>query len=302
MNKLFSSVPKREYAIQNINLSFGHMPTLTSRTSSSIARDDDDGVTLLVGRSASGKSTLLRLIAGMEPPIDGCVGINGHEQDNNNAPAVGVLPGTPPWVKMGIPPPLDFSDKECYRVQPVILQGKPDFDDTLSILERIVQVGLDTVHLCSKEWKCVEKASTDKETTNTLLQTLAGDFASLLTLSNEQCCLPPSELSPSGEYLFGIACACIISIAPSIAIQNTNDDDCIAKNGIHYPILLFDELFDTEHPSTVEICSKGVLNLISAGAVVISATHRPGYFSGMATRTVTLSGGKVLMDKGMLHQ
>ena len=279
------------------------MTSSTSPKSSSISRDDDDGVILLVGRSSSGKSTLLRLIAGMEFPIAGCVSINGHEQHNKNAQAVGVMPGIPSWVKTGIPLPLNLSDEECYSVQPVILQGKPDFDDGLSVLERIAQVGLDTVYLCNKEWKCKEKLSSEKETANTLLQTLAEDFASLLTLSTEQCCLPPSELSPSGEYLFGIACACMISVAPSIAIQNINDDDCIVKKGIHYPILLFDELFDTEHPSTVELCSRGILDLISAGAVVMSATHRPGYFSDMATRTVTLSGGKVLIDKDiMLHQ
>ena len=73
--------------------------------------------------------------------------------------------------------------------------------------------------------------------------------------------------------------------------------DNIAKNGLHYPILLFDELFDTEHPSTVENCSRGILNLIDAGSVVISATHRPGYFHSMSSRTVTFSGGKVLTDE-----
>eukprot|EP00985_Skeletonema_marinoi_P029154 scaffold26938_cov88-Skeletonema_marinoi.AAC.1 len=80
------------------------------------------------------------------------------------------------------------------------------------------------------------------------------------------------------------------SVAP--AIKEHNDDD----SGILYPILLLDELFDTEVTSTVEKCNKGISNLVECGAVVISATHRPNYFKGMSTRIVTLSGGKVLTD------
>ncbi|KAL7537256.1 hypothetical protein ACHAXR_007699 [Thalassiosira sp. AJA248-18] len=289
LQKLFSSVPKREYAVQNINLSFGHE---TPSYSSSPIVNHDDGVTLLVGRSASGKSTLLRLLAGMELPIDGCVTINGRRLGGDAR--VGLMPGMPSWVKMGFP--SSSGAEECYKVQPVILQGKPEFDDTLSVIGRIVQTGLDTVNQCNNELKIVKDESSVEETNN-LLQNLAHDLTSLLTISKEQCASPPSELSPSGEYLFGIACSCMMSIAPSIAIQGNEYNDCISQNGFHYPILLFDELFDTEHPSTVEKCNRGILNLISAGAVVISATHRPGHFMGMASRTVTLSGGKVLMDE-----
>jgi ABC-type polysaccharide/polyol phosphate transport system ATPase subunit len=87
-----------------------------------------------------------------------------------------------------------------------------------------------------------------------------------------------------------MACGCMKSVAPAIK-KNDNDD-----TGIPYPILLLDELFDTEVPSTVEKCNKGITNLIKCGAVVISATHRPNYFTGMSSRVVTLSGGKVLTD------
>ena len=288
MQKLFSSVPKREYALHNINLSFGTNAT-TSQS------QHNDGVILLVGRSASGKSTLLRLLAGMELPIDGYVSINGHMLYCNQAQVTSEMPCLPPWVKMGMPlPPAVGGEEYCgSRVQPVILQSKPDFDNTLSVMERMVRVGLDIMQQCNKEWKCADEEHSEEETI-ALLQTLAHDFASLLTLSKMQCISPPSDLSPSGQYLFGIGCSCMMSVAPSIANQNT---ESISRNGIHYPILLFDELFDTEHPSTVEKCSKGILNLISAGAVVISATHRPAYFECMSSRTVTLSGGKVLTDK-----
>lgn len=225
--------------------------------------------------------------------------MNGYRLDEStDQKLVGrKMSGMPSWVDMGMPlPPLE--DNYSCVVQPVILQGKPDLDNKLSVMEWIVQIGLDTIHKCNKEWKVEYGESSQEEETTELLTILAQDFATLLTLSNDQCRSLPSELSPSGEYLFGIACGCMMSISPSISVQSTKSNiDNIAKNGLHYPILLFDELFDTEHPSTVENCSRGILNLIDAGSVVISATHRPGYFHSMSSRTVTFSGGKVLTDE-----
>jgi ABC-type transport system involved in cytochrome bd biosynthesis fused ATPase/permease subunit len=51
--KLTSSEPRREYAIENVSLSL------------------NSDFTLLVGNSSSGKSTLLKLVAGQEPPVSG---------------------------------------------------------------------------------------------------------------------------------------------------------------------------------------------------------------------------------------
>ncbi|KAK1745678.1 ABC transporter [Skeletonema marinoi] len=205
-NKLFSSVPKREYALQDINLTFGQ---------------NDNGVILLVGRSASGKSTILRLIAGMEMPTQGCKQRGGIKYANLDQS--GEIP--------------ESSEKS----QPVILDGKPDFDDSLPLLERIIQMGPD-----------------DNMAQSKLLA------ATLSTYS-----VSMDKLSPSEQYLFSIACACMASVAP--AIKEHNDEG----SGMPYPILLLDELFDTEVPSTVEKCNKGITNLVECGAVVISATHRP---------------------------
>ncbi len=255
MQKLFSSVPKREYAIQDINLTFGQ-------------KDKDDGVVLLVGRSASGKSTLLRLIAGMELPTQGCVSISGHKitQLLRDEEAKEVASRIPPWLKVRkVPQTSEMSQPAI----PVILDGKPDFDDSLTVLERIMKMRPDD--------------NMDQS------ELLANDFVNLLGLDG-QCSLLPSQLSPSEQYLFSIACACMVSVAPA---NNDHNDD---EKGMSYPILLFDELFDTEVPSTVEKCSKGITNLIDCGAMVISATHRPNFFKGMSKRVVTLSGGKVLTD------
>ena len=229
----------------------------------------------------------------MELPTEGRIHINGQTLGGDAGyDQVGVMSGMPSWFKMVLPV---ATENECFMPQPVILEGKPDFDNKQSVLECIVQSGFDTIDRCNKDLKNKLILEEEEDTITPLLRSLAKDFATLLTISNEQLTSSPSVLSPSGEYLFGIACGCMMSIAPSlVAMQATNSS---SESCINSPILLLDELFDTEHPSTVEKCIGGILGLINAGAVVISATHRPGYFEGMSTRTVTLSGGKVLTDK-----
>lgn len=259
LNKLFSSVPKREYAVECMNISFGHV--INDLSSSSVVDDNDDGgIILLVGRSASGKSSLLRLLAGMEKPTDGRIIIRG-------------------------------------LARPVILDCKPDFDDSLNVMDRIIQVGVDSaIQTCENALSTSSIRLHNMSTTRehlTLLRKLAEDIVSLLMISNEQLLAMPSELCPSVQYLVGIACACMTSMA----LQCINDSIGAQNDGICYPIILMDELFDAEHPNIVENCCKGILNLVRAGGVVISATHMPGHFRGMACRTVTLSGGKVLVDE-----
>jgi energy-coupling factor transporter ATP-binding protein EcfA2 len=296
-------MPQREYAIRNITISFGHFNN--NYGSDDDTANDDDGVILLVGRSGSGKSTLLRLLSGIEyPNADGCIVVNGQTMASTSKKR-GMVPGLPSWVKMGIVPRVQSpsgSDEERRgeieahaAIQPVILEGKPDFDNSQSVLERIVQVGEDAVSRFEKYagWKQHRRS----DATTTMLQILAEDITFLLMLTSKQKCRP-SELSPSGEYLFGIACGCMMSMAPSIATSCHANCNSKVENenfvGVHYPILLLDELFDTEHPSIVESCSNGMLNLIRAGGIILSATHRPGHFRGISSRTITLSGGKVL--------
>ncbi|EJK45369.1 hypothetical protein THAOC_36018 [Thalassiosira oceanica] len=266
-DKLFSSVPKRENALQDIDLSF------VGRTRS----DGGDSVCLLVGRSASGKSTLLRCLAGIErPSTQGHVVINGEKVDDSS---VGRQEGVPFWAKMN-------SNK--YRpgtkpfVKPIILESRPDFDDCKCVTDRVLDMGR----------MSLEKYSAGKQTPSLLeereasLIKLTEDYLSLLSLSGSK---RPSELSPSEQYSLTLACGCIMSLSPLIYEQKAVEE-------MHSPILLLDELFDSEHPSVVANCGKGLVNLVSAGAVVVSATHRPGHFAGISSRTVTLSGGKVLSD------
>ncbi|KAL7487694.1 hypothetical protein ACHAW6_013262 [Cyclotella cf. meneghiniana] len=282
---LFSSVPKREYAVHDINLSFGHVPS-----SSNGQNYVNSGVTIIDGRSASGKSTILRLLAGLESPVEGRIFINGQEIKVADAPRRDV----PSWMKVGssyVSPQTASFHTDCL-VQPVIIERKPDFSNTLTVLERIYQNGRDAVQNIFKKQGLVGIDEDDER--DRLFQELALEFAKLLQLTEEQYSCIPSNLSPSGQFLFGMACACMVSVAPSVAALDLNDSTNKHSILIPSPILLFDELFDSEHSSTVDKCKPGIMNLIDRGGVVISVTHRPSYFMKMARRCITMSGGTVL--------
>ncbi|KAL3765286.1 hypothetical protein ACHAWO_000951 [Cyclotella atomus] len=281
MQTLFSSVPKREYALQNINLSFGHVPPTSSAEQQ---KNVNDGVIVLDGRSASGKSTILRLLAGIESPTQGGILINGKEiiqVDNEGKRKV------PTWMKVG----LSNTYSAQAVAQPVILESKPDFDKSQTVIQRIVQMGSEAA-----DYYCPAASS---ERRKTLIQKLAIEFAQLLTITKEQQSCRPVDLSPSSQFLFAIACGCMVSIAPAVAAIDSMDINSTTDQGVSipYPIILFDELFDTEASSTVDKCKAGILNLVDRGGVVISVTHRPVYFTEMSRRCVTLSGGKILTDR-----
>ncbi|KAL3776038.1 hypothetical protein HJC23_009664 [Cyclotella cryptica] len=283
MQKLFSSVPKREYAVHNINLSFGHVPF-----SSTSQNGTNFGVTIIDGRSASGKSTILRLLAGLDSPAEGRLFINGNEVKVEDAPRRDI----PSWMKVG----SSFASSSIQTgglVQPVIIEGKPDFVSSKTVLERMYHMGRDAVQHNFKKQDLEGKYDDERDR---LLQKLALEFAKLLQLTEEQYSGSPSDLSPSGQFLFGIACACMVSVAPSVTVLDLNDSTNIQSISLPCPILLFDELFDSEHSTTLDKCKAGITNLIQSGGVVVSVTHRPLYFMNMASRRITMSGGKVLAD------
>lgn len=274
MQTLLSSVPKREYAIQDVNLSIGH-----SSFSNLNETHDDLGLVILEGRSASGKSTILRLLAGIESPNKGRMLINGQRMSVSGESRRIITS----WMKVGCP---------LTAPQPVILEGKPHFDNSKTVFERIVQMGRDATQ---NHWAGKNNCGIMK---HKLLQRLALEFAEILMLTDDQLSCRPADLSPSKQFLFGIACACMVSIAPSMAALDDNNPKAEQHNiSISYPIILFDELFDAEISSTVDKCKAGVLNLVRRGGVIISATHRPMYFADVSSRCVTMSGGKVLTDR-----
>lgn len=212
MRSLFSSIPKRDYSIDDLSIKF------------------QGEFSLLVGRSASGKSTVLNLIAGTIPPLEGSV-------------------------------------KNTSK-QPILLDAKPDcYDERNTVMGRI-------------------KNSNKSEIDGSLMDEIATTYAAFLTLSKEQLFGLPSQLSPSGQYLFGIACACMESC-----------DICIKENSdvlISAPILLLDELLDRETSSVASVVGKGLQNLARNGGTVLMATHRPEYVKAHADRVITMSSGRIL--------
>ena len=227
----------------------------------------------------------MRLLAGIEAPTEGQLYINGCEMTREVEGLMGrkVVPS---WMNVGL------LLAPAGVPQPVLLDGKPDFDNTRTVMEWIVQVGIDSVeHHCKNS---VGQEQMDSTATAALIRSLAQDFASLLQLPTNRCSSVPLDLSPSEQYLFGIACGCMVSVSPIIASMPLESASLDETTSIPYPIILFDELFDTEYSGTVEKCNRGILNLIEHGAVVVSATHRPEYFGSMSSRVITLSGGNVL--------
>jgi hypothetical protein len=225
-------------------------------------------------------------LAAIESPTEGKVLINGNEIQVESG---GKRMNVPYWMKVGS---CKISSPHAVA-QPVILESKPDFDNSQTVIQRILQMGTEaTDYYAAPVSGDVRRKA--------LIQKLAVGFAQLLTITEEQQSCRPTDLSPSNQFLFGIACGCMVSIAPALAAVMDNDVDGSTTDqgvSIPYPIILFDELFDREASSTVGKCKSGILNLIQHGGVVISVTHRPMYFTEMSTRCITLSGGKVLTDR-----
>lgn len=119
MNKLFSSVPKREFAIEKVSLAFGDGPNAnpTRRNNFSIIK----------GSSGCGKSTYLRLVSGTESPKLGSVKLNNCNIYDTTNEALSKIP------------------------KPVIVDSKLDcYNDKASVIDQIQsscpsKVGLDII-------------------------------------------------------------------------------------------------------------------------------------------------------------
>ena len=250
LDKLFSSVPKRERAINNISIEFGHCDH--------DGQENQEGLTLVVGRSASGKSTLLRILAQWEEPTSGTLVINGQncfskDDDNPN--------------RINIP-------------KPIIIDSKPDcYDSKSSVYQRLLETIPDT-------------ALVSDDNTRIRKDTIVVEFAQIMGFTTEQLHeLCPSDLTPSQQYLFGLTQGCLQSSLERMKIYGKHNDKQYLVPG---PILLLDELLDKETSGVAQRVGMGLQNLTRHGGIVIAATHRPQYLLDVAARVVTLSSGKIL--------
>lgn len=222
---LFSSVPKREFALQNVTL------------------EVCSELVLLLGASSSGKSTILRLVSGQESPVAGTLTLN------------------PPGV------------------EPVYLDRKPPFDDSSTVQTLLVR-DFGTPRL-----------------EGGVLQALVQETCRVVGLLDREQQLKPSQLSPSEVFRYGLARACIQSVA--LTIENKTLEE-VFQEGVACPILLLDEWMDFETSSTVHRVEESLLKLgEETGAAILCVTHKPGLFA-KKHRSITLNGGKILYTGGPL--
>lgn len=282
LDKLFSSVPRREYAVQNIDLSFGTVEDCYNR------KDSKQRFNLFVGSSGCGKSTVLKIIEGSVAQTSGEVLLN--------------------------------ESVDIIAPKPIIIDSKPSdiFDERTTVLQRIIA----TADECLKNRDDATINPTQKNTQQQIMEkniidNLARQFATIMGLSNDQILVSPSQLSPSGQYLFGLACACMESTCAAALSQarldcrnyNSSHDDKIFNQEqallgdadtpirvvrVPCPILLLDELLDNETSIVARKVGQSLKNLTERGGIVLAATHRPQYLQGASDRVIRFSAGKIL--------
>lgn len=259
LSQLFSSVPKRQYALQDIKFSLGKSYHHHDDDEEKIRRRNN--FCLLVGRSASGKSSLLRIISGQEKPASGSVLLND----------------------ISLYPLSEDVGDSLKLPTPIIIDSKPDcFDDQHTVLQRIensVNESIDDVQV---------------------RHCLALKFSKMLNLSETQLAGYSSSLSPSGQYQFGLACASVASCHLTIAqdLESSSNNEVV---NVYPPIILLDELLDRETSIVAGKVGEGLANLAENGAIIICATHRQQYLLDYADRMLTLSGGALLKDEDLVN-
>mmetsp|Transcript_289 Transcript_289/g.337 ORF Transcript_289/g.337 Transcript_289/m.337 type:complete len:194 (-) Transcript_289:49-630(-) len=169
---------------------------------------------------------------------------------------------------------------------PIMLDSKPDcFDDRSTVIEKIM----------SSTRASINNVPILSQFDVTLVERLGREYASILNLSEEELEGVPSDLSPSGQYLFGLVLACMESSASTAQMSELSQE----KGGgikveVSLPVLLLDELLDSETSIVANKVGVGLRNLTLRGGIVLAATHHPEYLSSVADRIITMSGGKVL--------
>jgi energy-coupling factor transporter ATP-binding protein EcfA2 len=263
------------------------------------------GITLVVGSSGSGKSVLLRLLAGQEIPKNGIIQINSIEfcrkEKHVASNSEGLIKKRSKANDAFIGYHYEADEFQKRAVHPVLIdryyqQEACHTSQTKTVEEYLIQFGRDRVGDLSND---------DDDILLLLLSYLAQDFMPLLGISPADATSKPCNLSVSSQFLFRIACACMESVVPTLLSSmhaNTRHQGS-SSNKIYCPVLLLDELLDFECASVSQRVAIGLHALRLAGAVVVVATHKPYHFtnSNIVEQTITLVGGKVLND-GVYNQ
>jgi ABC-type cobalamin transport system ATPase subunit len=280
--KLFSSEPRRAYALENVTLS------LCCQESSG-----SSGVTLLVGASGSGKSVLLRLLAGVEIPTWGAVQINGRKltytktSRNVRAPTKHSSENLHWGSKTIVGTYLNGQSHER-NIQPVIIDRYYQKDACSASNSRPLKTVEGYLMKLGRDYFNGELNQDDEIVLSILIQKIT----SIAGISS--CQLP--DLSVSNQLLFRIACACVESVLPALSLpsQGTSRDLCVFG-----PVLLLDEFLDSESTVVAQRVGRGLHSLCLAGAAVVIATHKPNHFTAdsriVVKQKITLVGGRIFM-------
>jgi ABC-type dipeptide/oligopeptide/nickel transport system ATPase subunit len=308
--RLFSSVPRREFALHNVSF------TLQSE------------LALLTGASSSGKSALMKIISGVETPVQGSV----HIQCLWSAPDPTQTQSQPRQVQ--------------WVAQPVYLEQRPSVDGRRTVRQILCQQKesiLQKLLLASASSRSSSKTSNNPKQQSessslrifleSLLNALTTELCSCLQLTTTSTSTTndnnnnkyngataawmdqtPLQLSPSQSYRLALVTACLQSsmanlnfsvlLDPDVDVDTlfpTDTDDSTTERQLRTvslpaPILLLDEWMDTETTEIIQTVQRGLEQLAqieNCGAVIVSATHKAERWKKPYSEMV-LSRGQVL--------
>jgi energy-coupling factor transporter ATP-binding protein EcfA2 len=285
--KLTSSVPRRPYALQNVTFHLFHDDDgddddETKHTSNTIPRS----IVLLVGASSSGKSTVLKLIQGVESPDDGTVRIQSTGASSSSS---------------------------SLKATPILLD---DREPLTSSSTRTTTIG-DMLRGCMESLvpDCYVVHSSNIDV-GSLTEQILDQLSAVMNLSLNQSI---ASVSPSEYYRTRLAKACLQSSLmqlPKFTTPNAvvdDDERPVVTVNLPGPVLLLDEWLDKETGTVIQnvmspSCRTRLVNEL--GGIVICVTHKPSLFSPSSTgrdqqqqqqqqqqqmtTTIALSGGKIL--------
>jgi energy-coupling factor transporter ATP-binding protein EcfA2 len=286
--KLFSSEPRRTYAIENVTVRIGCHPESLVGSS---------GVTLVVGASGSGKSVLLRLLAGKEIPMRGTVHMNGRKllyrnRGDNRRDRTKTSLESPPWGSIvGTNVTNGLCDKRT--VQPIIIDRYYQKDSCSASTSNPLKTVEGYLLKLGRDYFPGDLQHDDVLVLSSLIRKILS-IVGISPVDSSSC--PPHNLSVSNQLLFRIACACIESVVPSMSLPSLGSHSDV---GFRAPVLLLDEFLDSESTVVAQRVGRGLHALSVAGAVVVIATHKPYHFTAdssiVVQQKITLVGGRVLI-------
>lgn len=309
--RLFSSVPRRDFALCNVSW------TMQSE------------LTLLTGASSSGKSALMKIISGVETPVQGSFRIQCL------------------WGQYPAPDSTTKTQHAQWLAKPVYLDQRPSLDGRRTVRQILCQQEESILQklllLCEPKQKQPSELSSPSSSLRifleSLLNALTAELCSCLQLTPASTSMmndnsnsnnkydittaawmdqTPLQLSPSQSYRLTLVTACLQSSMANLDLSVLRDgcadgavtdidtffptttpaDDSTDTTerrtvSLPAPILLLDEWIDTETREIIQTVQRGIEQLAGCGAVIVSATHKAERWKKPYSEMI-LSRGQVL--------